>query len=87
MLSIRKYMEEIIGWAGAVFSLGAFSLNSLNLISSQSWEYLGLNMAGCFLMIIYAVHKKAYASWVLNSLWLLMSALALSRSYWGLIAG
>lgn len=81
MVSLRKYMGEVIGWAGAFFSLSAFSLNSLNIISSQSMEYLALNIIGCFFLIMYAVSKKAYASWVLNSIWLLMTAVALVRIY------
>ncbi|MBD1398656.1 hypothetical protein H9Q13_15895 [Pontibacter sp. JH31] len=81
MLSLRKYLGEALGWAGAFFSLSAFSLNSLNIISSQSVEYLAMNIFGCFFLILYAVSKKAHASWVLNSIWLLMTAIALVRIY------
>lgn len=76
---VRKYKREAIGWAGAVFSLTAFSLNSLNIIGSQSMQYLLMNIIGCFFLIIYAVHKKAHANWVLNSIWLLMTAVALLK--------
>ncbi|MGV3540755.1 MAG: CBU_0592 family membrane protein [Rufibacter sp.] len=79
MLSLRKYLQEAIGWAGALFSLTAFSLNSLNVLSSQSLVYLFLNVIGCFLLILYAIHKKAHASWVLNSIWLLMTAVAIAK--------
>ena len=81
MQLLRKYIEEAIGWAGAMFSLSAFSLNSLNIIGSQSIEYLLMNIVGCFFLIIYAVFKKAHASWVLNSIWLLMTAVALIKVY------
>ncbi|WP_247235681.1 CBU_0592 family membrane protein [Telluribacter sp. SYSU D00476] len=74
-------MVESVGWAGAVFSLSAYSLNSLNIISSQSLEYLVMNMLGCCFLIVYAVYKKAHASWVLNSIWLLMTAVALIRIF------
>lgn len=70
-----------MGWVGAVFSLAAFSLNSLNVIGSQSVEYLAMNIVGCFFLILYAFFKKAYASWVLNSIWLLMTAVALIKVY------
>lgn len=76
---MRKYVWEGIGWVGALFSLLAFSLNSFNVISSQSVQYLGMNIAGCFLMILYAVSKKAHASWVLNAVFLLMAVIALVR--------
>ena len=81
MLRLRKYLEEPIGWAGALFTLSAFGLNSINLISSQSIEYLLMNMIGSFCLILYAVFKKAHASWVLNTIWLLMTAAALIKVY------
>ncbi|MFD3000448.1 hypothetical protein ACFS7Z_08765 [Pontibacter toksunensis] len=81
MVSQRKYVWEGIGWVGALFSLLAFSLNSFGVISSQSVEYLGMNIAGCFFMILYAVSKKAHASWVLNTIFLLMAVIALVRVY------
>ena len=84
MLLLRKYMIEVIGWTGAAFSLSAFSLNSFNIISSQSLAYLLMNIIGCFFLIIYAFFKKAYASWVLNSIWLLITAVALIKVYMAL---
>ncbi|RAU82831.1 CBU_0592 family membrane protein [Pontibacter arcticus] len=80
MVFLRKYILEGIGWVGALFSLLAFGLNSLNVISSQSVEYLGANIIGCFCLILYAVSKKAYASWVLNSIFLLIAVFALVKA-------
>ncbi|GAA4317473.1 CBU_0592 family membrane protein [Flaviaesturariibacter amylovorans] len=77
----RKIAIEAAGWTGAVFSLSAYSLNSLDLIESQSIAYLVMNIIGCAFLIIYAVCKKAYASWVLNGIWLLMTAVALVKIY------
>lgn len=76
MVLTRNIMMEMIGWVGAAFSLTAFSLNSLNFIGSQSVSYLVLNIVGCFFLILYALFKKAHASWVLNSIWLLMTLVA-----------
>ncbi|RDV15831.1 hypothetical protein DXT99_07475 [Pontibacter diazotrophicus] len=81
MVSQRKHVWEGIGWVGALFSLLAFSLNSLGAVSSQSVEYLGMNIVGCFFMILYAVSKKAHASWVLNAIFLLVAVFALVRVY------
>lgn len=77
----RKYLIESIGWIGAVFSLLAYSLNSLNYILSQSKEYLAMNVIGCFFLIIYTFFKKAYANSVLNSIWLVMTIVALIKVY------
>lgn len=71
----------MVGWIGAAASLSAFSLNSMNVIGSQSVQYLLLNIVGCFCLIVYAVFKKAHASWVLNSIWLIMTLVALVRVY------
>ncbi|OLY95019.1 hypothetical protein SAMN05444008_105167 [Cnuella takakiae] len=79
MLVQRKYIMEGVGWSGAVASLSAFSLNSMNIVGSQSVVYLTLNIIGCACLITYALYKKAHASWVLNSIWLLMTVVALFR--------
>lgn len=82
MVQFRKYVWEGIGWIGALFSLTAFSLNSWNVISSQSLLYLGMNIVGCLLMAFYAVEKRAHASWVLNLIFLLVAVIALVRVFW-----
>ena len=74
-------MIELVGWTGAAFSLLAYSLNSLNLILSQSTGYLLMNVIGCFFLIIYTYHKKAYANSVLNTIWLLMTLVALMKFF------
>ena len=79
MVLQRRNLIEVVGWTGAVASLSAFSLNSLNVIGSQSIQYLALNVVGCILLIMYAFTKKAYASWVLNSIWLLITLVALIK--------
>jgi hypothetical protein len=81
MITLQKYIKEGIGWAGAACSLSAFSLNSLSIIGSQSKEYLLLNVIGSLFLIMYGVIKKAYASWVLNGIWLLITGLALVKVY------
>lgn len=73
----RKYLIEFVGWTGACLSLLAYSLNSLNFINSQSTWYLMLNVIGCFFLIIYTYHKKAYANSVVNSIWLVMTLVAM----------
>ncbi|HZI01933.1 MAG TPA: hypothetical protein VEX63_12355 [Flavisolibacter sp.] len=81
MVLPKKYMMEGIGWTGAAFSLTAYSLNSLNIISSQSFAYLIMNIIGCFFLKIYTFSKKAYANSVLNLIWLLMTLVALVKIY------
>jgi hypothetical protein len=79
MILQRKIVRESIGWTGAAASLSAFGLNSLNVIGSQSAPYLLLNVIGCTCLIAYALFKKAHASWVLNTIWLLITLVALVK--------
>ena len=79
MVTDKKIMMEAVGWLGATLSLTAFSLNSLSMIASQSLTYLTLNIFGCFFLILYAVFKKAHASWVLNTIWLIITLVALIK--------
>lgn len=81
MVLFRKYVWEVIGWIGALFALLAFSLNSFNVISSQSVSYLGMYIIGCLLMALYGFSKKAHASWVLNAVFLLVAAIAFVKVY------
>ncbi|RYF85570.1 MAG: hypothetical protein EOO03_13055 [Chitinophagaceae bacterium] len=76
MLALKNVIEGA-GWIGAFFSLLAYSLNSLNYIQSQSLAYLVMNIVGCFFLIIYTYHKKAYANSVVNSIWLVMTVVAI----------
>lgn len=77
---MQKNIWEAIGWIGAVIALSAFSLNSFNLIGSQSPMYLGMYSTGCILMAAYGFVKNAPASWVLNLIFLLVALIALIRS-------
>ena len=76
-MNVKKYIIDALGWIGALLTLVAYSFNSLNYISSQSQAYLLMNVFGCFLLIIYTYKKKAYANSVLNSIWLLMTVIAI----------
>jgi hypothetical protein len=68
-----------VGWTGALTSLTAFTLNSHQVLSSHSNSYLLMNVGGCMALILYTFHKKAYANTLLNSIWLLVSLIALLK--------
>jgi hypothetical protein len=65
-------MEEI-GWDRCRILAYRLQPYSLNIISSQSFAYLIMNIIGCFFLKIYTFSKKAYANSVLNLIWLLMT--------------
>ncbi len=65
-------LVEITGWLGAALVLGAYLLLSCKKISSESYGYHGMNIAGSMLLGAYAVCKDADASVVVNLVWMLI---------------
>jgi hypothetical protein len=68
---------NFIGWAGAVVSLVAYSLNTQQLISSRSLVFLSMNTFGCSCLIFYTYRKKAHANVAINSIYLLITLVAI----------
>lgn len=78
-MRFKEYLWEVTGWIGALFALLAFSLNSFNVLGSQSVLYLGMYSIGCLLMALYGFSKKAPASWILNLIFLGVAVFALLK--------
>ena len=73
----NKWFINLTGWIGATTSLTAYSLNSHHLLQSSSFIYLLMNVVGCTLLIFYTYNKGAFANAVLNSIWLVVTLLAI----------
>jgi len=67
-----NYFIEIFGWLGAILVLVAYFLISYNRVSSDSFSFQFLNIFGAFLLIIYTYSLDAYASVLVNSIWVLI---------------
>ena len=76
-MSKNKWFVSAIGWIGATTSLSAYSLNSHQIIQSRSFIYLLMNLLGCSFLMFYTYQKGAYANTVLNSIWLIVTLLAI----------
>ena len=63
---------EILGWIGSVAVLAAYGLNSYQKIRSDSPLFYSLNIVGGILLILYTVHKGAYASTFVNVVWVII---------------
>lgn len=68
-----------LGWIGSIGILTAFGLNSFQKIKSASVTFQLLNLTGGLLLIINSVYHEAYPFTFINSVWVLISALALLR--------
>jgi hypothetical protein len=70
---------EILGWTGSMMILAAYGLNSYQKIQSDSWTFLLLNSIGGIFLIVYTVHKEAYANTFINIAWVVIAVPALLR--------
>ena len=68
-----NYLDEIIGWSGALFLLVAFSLVSFKLISSVGFLFPLLNFCGAVGIAYISWKKKAYPPAVLNLIWAMVA--------------
>jgi hypothetical protein len=71
----------LIGVAGAGIVLLGFLLNQFGKITPESRTYDFLNVLGPLLLIVYSVLLDSYPFIVLNSVWLVVSAHGLYKSF------
>jgi hypothetical protein len=74
-----EFFIEVLGWTGSVMILAAYGLNSYQRIPSDSWAFLALNSIGGIFLIVYTVHKGAYANTFINIAWVVIAIPALLR--------
>ena len=72
---------DIIGWIGSAEVIAAYGLNSYQKIRSDSRVFQMLNLTGGILLIIYTVHYNAYASAVINIVWVVIAVGAILRAF------
>lgn len=75
---MKKTLIEIAGWYGAVAILIAYTLVSLEIVSSSSWIFHTLNLTGALGVMTVALYKKVYQSVVLNVVWAAVAVIALA---------
>lgn len=78
MLKNQKYIN-FLGWFGGIVCLTGYGLNTQQILSSNSLIFLSMNIFGCCCLIYYTFRKQAFANTVLNSVYLLITLIAVSR--------
>lgn len=74
----RKFIiADNVGWIGATMMIVAYSLMSFNIISSNGYLYILLNIFGAVGMIIFGVVRKAYPSVATNTIWLAVAFISI----------
>ena len=61
-----------LGWIGSLLLVAAYWLNSKNIINAQTKTYQFLNIVGSLTLMINTFYYGAYASSLVNVVWLLM---------------
>lgn len=72
-------MLEFIGWYGVVAIVGAYALNSFDLIESNSISYQLLNLSGAIGVLSISFVKQAYQPAILNIIWAFIALVALLK--------
>ena len=70
---------DILGWIGSVEILAAFGLNSFQAVRSDSAAFQLLNLTGGVFLIVNSIAHEAYPFTFINSVWVVISAIALIR--------
>jgi hypothetical protein len=74
-----EYAVEVIGILGAIAVLLAYGLNTYQKIRSDSWFFIGLNLGGGILLIIYSLYKEAWANMYINVFWVIIAVIAIVK--------
>ncbi len=72
-------LTDIIGWIGSIEILAAFGLNSFQKIKSDSLAFQLLNLTGGIFLIINSIAHEAYPFTFINSVWVVISIIALFK--------
>jgi hypothetical protein len=77
---MNNLLIEITGWIGSVLIVGAFALNSLDKIKSNSFWYQLANLVGGICFIINTLHHKAYPSAFVNVVWAFIAIFSIIKN-------
>lgn len=77
-MTTLEIIIETIGWAGSAAVIAAYALNSYQKIKSDSLVFQLLNLTGGIFLIVYT-NYKAFASTVINVVWVVVAVSALAR--------
>ncbi len=73
---IKRY-QNVIGWYGAVASLGAYFLVSFAIVEPRSLSYQILNLSGAIGLGIICYFKRTYQPLIVNIIWAAIAILAI----------
>ena len=76
---MREKITEALGWYGVIAVVGAYALLSLDIVSSNSLLFQGLNLTGAIGIVIDALEDKNTQPAVLNIIWAIIALIAIVK--------
>ncbi len=76
---MKNKVTEILGWYGVIAIILAYALLSLEIFTSNSLWYQGLNLTGAIGIIIDALDDKNTQPAVLNIVWAVIALVAIVK--------
>ena len=74
-----SFTVNTLGWIGSIAVICAYGLISMNKVQSKSGFYQLLNLGGAIGLMLNTSYHGAYPSAFVNSVWLIIAAVALVR--------
>jgi hypothetical protein len=72
---------DFLGWIGTFLNLVAYLLVSIKKVAGDSVSYQAVNIIAGILLVINALHWKAYPSVGLNAAWIGIGLFTLGRKW------
>ncbi len=72
---------RIIGWAGSILIIVAYTINSLGYLDSQNILYPILNLAGAFFMGIRVFADRNWSNFLLEIFWAAIAVISIAKFF------
>ena len=72
---------NICGWIGAILVLVAYFMVSSGKSHSNSVKFQSLNIIGALLLVVYTFDCAAYASMIVNTIWIFIGLASFKKIY------
>lgn len=73
----KASIAEACGWYGIIAILGAYVLNSFQIIDSSGFIYQILNLTGAIGVVVVSIVRRVKQTLVLNLVWAAVALVAL----------
>lgn len=76
---MTRVLVDVFGWTGAIALLSAYALVSSGRLSGRGLGFQLLNLLGAVGLLVNGIYHGAWPSAGLNTVWLVVGVVALTR--------